>query len=179
MLVLVRIALSISRGWGAEMTVTADERHAGYGLRRWRVHLGLIASFGLALVASIGRSGLTGLTLHVLAGLCFAGLVVVHLAQRRRTLRGLAPDLARPARWRRLRGRLAVSAGVLVFLAGNVIVSGVVDWITGRAVMLPPRAIGIPLPALNWHTTTSLVLVVYLVVHVVRRRARLRHSQIR
>jgi heme exporter protein D len=161
------------------MTVTTDERQARYGLRRWRVHLGLIASFGLALVASIGRSGLTGVTLHVLAGLCFAGLVVVHLAQRRRTLRGLAPDLARPASWRRQRGRLALSAGVLVFLAGNVIVSGVVDWITGRAVMLPPRAIGIPLPALNWHTTTSLVLVVYLVVHVVRRRARLRHSQIR
>ena len=66
-----------------------------------------------------------------------------------------------------------------MFLAGNVIVSGVVDWITGNSVMLPLRSIGIPLPALNWHTTTSLVLVVYLVVHVVRRRARLRHSQIR
>jgi hypothetical protein len=161
------------------MTVTTDERYARHGLRRWLVHLGLIASFGLALVASIGRSGLTGLTLHVVAGLCFAGLVVVHLAQRRRTLRGLAPDLTRPARWRRQRGRLALSAGVLVFLAGNVIVSGVVDWSAGRSVMLPVRAIGIPLPALNWHTTTSLILVVYLVVHVVRRRARLRHSQIR
>jgi hypothetical protein len=139
----------------------------------------LIVSFGAALVASIGRSGLAGITLHVVAGLCFAGLVVFHLAQRRRTLRGLAPDLTRPASWRRRRGRLALSAGVLLFLAGNVIVSGVVDWITGRSVMLTARAIGIPLPALNWHTTTSLVLVIYLVVHVVRRRARLRHSQIR
>jgi heme exporter protein D len=161
------------------MTVTTDERHARHGLRRWLVHLGLIVSFGLALVASIGRSGPMGLALHVVAGLCFAGLVVFHLAQRRRTLRGLAPDLTRPARWRRQRGRLALSAGVLVFLAGNVIVSGVVDWITGNSVMLPLRSIGIPLPALNWHTTTSLILVIYLVVHVVRRRARLRHSQIR
>jgi len=161
------------------MTVTADERRARYGLRRWLVHLGLIVSFGLALIASIGRSGLTGLTLHVVAGGCFAGLVVVHLVQRRRTLRGLAPDLARPATWRRQRGRLALSAGVLVFLASNVIVSGVVDWITGRSVMLPLPAIGLPLPSLNWHTTTSLILVIYLVVHVLRRRARLRHSQIR
>jgi heme exporter protein D len=161
------------------MTVTMDQRHLRYGLRRWLVHLGLIVSFGLALVASIGRSGLTGLTLHVGAGLCFAGLVVVHLAQRRRTLRGLAPDLARPTSWRRQRGRVALSAGILVFLAGNVVVSGLVDWITGRSAMLSLRAIGIPLPALNWHTTTSLVLVIYLIVHVVRRRARLRHSQIR
>jgi hypothetical protein len=58
-------------------------------------------------------------------------------------------------------------------------VSGVVDWITGRSVMLPLATIGLPLPSLNWHTTTSLILVIYLVVHVLRRRARLRHSQIR
>jgi len=161
------------------MTVTTDERQARHELRRWLVHLGLIVSFGLALAASIGRSGATGLTLHVVAGLCFAGLVAFHLAQRRRTLRGLAPDLTRPVRWRRQRGRLALSAAVLVFLAGNVIVSGVADWITGRSVMVPVRSIGIPLPALNWHTTTSLILVIYLVVHVVRRAARLRHSQIR
>jgi len=161
------------------MTVTQDELHTRHGLRRWLVHLGLIVSFGLALAVSIGRSGSAGLTLHVVAGLCFAGLVVFHLAQRRRTLRGLAPDLTRPAGWRRQRGRLALSAGVLVFLAANVIVSGVVDWITGHSMMLPLRRIGIPLPALNWHTTMSLVLVIYVVAHVVRRRARLRHSQIR
>src|SRR5262249_36843774 len=149
--------VAIPRGRGAEMTVTTDERHARRGLHRWLVHLGLIGSFGLALAVSIGRSGAPGLTLHVVAGLCFAGLVVFHLAQRRRTLRGLAPALTGPATWRRQRGRLALSAGVLVFLAGNVIVSGLVDWITGRSVMLPARAIGIPLPALNWHTTTSLV----------------------
>jgi hypothetical protein len=35
------------------------------------------------------------------------------------------------------------------------------------------------LAPLNWHTTTSLLLLVYLVVHVIRRRARLRHSRIR
>ena len=35
---------------------------------------------------------------------------------------------------------------------------------------------------LNWHTTTtttSLLLIVYPVVHVVRRRARLRRSRVR
>ena len=159
------------------MTVMEDGRSDTYGVRRWRVHLGLILSGGLALVVLMVR---TGLALHIVAGLCFAGLVGAHLAQRRRTLRALAPDLTRPARWRTLRGRLALSDGLLVFLAANVVVSGVVDWVSHRSVMLSVRALtGIPLPPLNWHTTTSLVLVVYLVGHVVRRRARLRHSHIR
>jgi hypothetical protein len=159
------------------MSVTEDRPSDRHGVRRWRVHLALIASLGLALLAVAMR---TGLSVHIVAGLCFAGLVGAHLAQRRRTVRTLVPDLTRPARWRTLRGRLALSDAVLVFLAANVVVSGVVDWITGRSLMVPVHALtGLPLPSLNWHTTTSLVLVVYLVVHVVRRRARLRHSQIR
>jgi hypothetical protein len=158
------------------VTVTEDRRNDAHSLRRWRVHLGLILSFGLALLVITARMGLT---VHIVAGLCFAGLVGVHLAQRRRTVRTLAPDVVRPVRWRTRRGRLALSDLVLAFLAANVVVSGVVDWIGGHSVMLPLRLIGFPLPSLNWHTTTSLLLVAYLVVHVIRRFARLRHSHIR
>lgn len=144
--------------------------------RRWFVHIGLIASFGIALAVIVARMGTT---VHVLAGLCWAGLVGVHLAQRRRTVTALAPDLVRPVRWRSRRGRLALSATVLAFLAVNVVASGIVVWITGRTVMLPVHEVGIPLPDLNWHSSTSLLLVIYLIVHVVRRAARLRSSHIR
>jgi hypothetical protein len=159
------------------MTVTDNKTSDRYGARRWWVHLGLIGSAGLALLVLLQRPGLT---VHVLAGSCFAVLAGVHLAQRRRTLLTLGGNLVRPARWPTRRGRLSLSAAVLIFLAANVIVSGVVDWLTHRTVMVSVRPLtGIPLPPLNWHTSTSLILVVYLVVHVVRRWARLRHSRIR
>lgn len=158
------------------MTATEERRSDPYSVRRWRVHLGLIVSFGLALWLFVGR---TGLTPHILAGLCFGGLVVVHLGQRIRTLRTLAADLMRPVRWLTRRGRLAFSDLILLFLAANVIASGVVDWSEGHSVMLPMRTVGIPLPAVNWHTTTSLLLVIYVFVHVIRRLSRLRHSRIR
>ena len=154
------------------MAAVEDRTNDPYSVRRWRVHLGLIVSFGLALFVITARMGLL---LHIVAGLCFAGLVGVHLAQRRRTLATLVPDLARPVRWRTRRGRLALSDAVLAFLAANAVISGVVDWITGHSVMVPVW----PLPPLTWHTSTSLLLVVYLIVHIGRRLARLRHSHIR
>ncbi len=143
-----------------------------YSTRRWWVHLGLLVSCGAALLIVLARTG-TGV--HILAGLCFAGLVGAHLTQRRRTVRTLAGDIVSPSRWRTRHGRLALSGAVLAFLALNVVVSGIVDWASARPVM-----VGLPgMAALNWHTTTGLLLAVYLVVHVVRRRARLRHSRIR
>jgi hypothetical protein len=40
--------------------------------------------------------------------------------------------------------------------------------------------VGVPgVPPLNWHTTTSLLLTLYLIVHIARRRGRLRHSRVR
>jgi len=133
--------------------------------QRWRVHLGLIASFGVAaLVLVAGRS----IAVHIVAGVCFAALVGVHLVQRRRTVRSLATGL--PALTSSPRGRLALSDAVLVFLAANAIVSGLIDWMSPSPVMVGP---------FNWHTTTSLLLLGYVVVHVIRRRSRLRHSTIR
>jgi len=153
----------------------AGERIAAadrYSARRWWVHLGLMVSFAVSVLVVLARMG-TGL--HIFAGLCFVGLLGAHLAQRRRAVRALAGDLTHPADWRTRRGRLALADGVLVFLAANVVVSGIADWVSVRPVMvaLPGMA------PLNWHTTTSLLLAVYLAVHVARRRARLRRSRIR
>jgi hypothetical protein len=142
------------------------------GTRRWQVHLGLIVSFGVALFFVIAR---VGVGLHIVAGLCFAALIGVHLAQRRRTVHLLAGSLVETPFWRTSRGRTALADSVLAFLAVNVVLSGIVDWASARPLMV--RLPG--LASLNWHTTTSLLLVVYLVVHVARRRTRLRHSRIR
>lgn len=138
--------------------------------RRWWVHVGLIVSFGLAALVLVAGQGFG---VHILAGIGFAALLAVHLVQRRRTVRALAAGL--PTLTRSPRGRLALSDAILVFLAANAIVSGVIDWATTRPVM-----VGLPgMAPLNWHTTTSLLLLVYVIVHVVRRRRRLRHSHIR
>jgi hypothetical protein len=57
-----------------------------------------------------------------------------------------------------------------------VLVSGIWDLTSGRN-------IGIHLPGnglyLGWHTLSSLLLLLYLIVHVIRRRKRLRRSHIR
>jgi hypothetical protein len=143
-----------------------------YSARRWWVHLGLMVSFAVSVLVVLARAG-TGL--HIFAALCFVGLLGAHLAQRRRALRALAGDLGRPATWRTARGRLALADGVLVFLAANVVASGVADWVSVRPVMVAMPGMA----PLNWHTTTSLLLIVYLAIHVVRRRARLRRSRIR
>jgi hypothetical protein len=157
---------------GAAMAATKVRPSDPYGTRRWAVHLGLLASVVVSLLVLVGRMGVS---LHIVAGLCFAGLVGAHLAQRWRTLRTLSGDLVDLPRWRTSRGRLALADGVLVFLAGNVVLSGIADWLSPQPVM-----VGIAgLAPLNWHTTTSLLLVVYLAVHVLRRRGRLRHSRVR
>jgi len=142
------------------------------GARRWQVHLGLIVSFGVALLFVIVHMSVD---VHVLAGACFAVLVGAHLAQRRRTVRTLAGSLVETPFWRTPRGRMALSDGVLAFLAVNVVLSGIVDWASPQPVMVPLPG----LRSLNWHTTTSVLLLAYLVVHITRRRARLRHSRIR
>jgi hypothetical protein len=154
------------------MAATEVDPSDPYGTRRWWVHLGLMTSFAVSLLVILARMG-TGL--HILAGLAFAALIGAHLVQRRRAVHILSGSLTRPPTWRTGRGRRALADGVLAFLAANVVVSGITDWASSQPVM-----IGVPGTArLNWHTTTSLLLVVYLPVHVVRRRGRLRHSRIR
>jgi hypothetical protein len=70
--------------------------------------------------------------------------------------------------------RLAVSDLVLFFIAANVLVSGVVDWSRGAPTRLP-----LPAPFYRWHLDSGIALVIYLIVHVLRRRERLWRSTIR
>jgi hypothetical protein len=55
-------------------------------------------------------------------------------------------------------------------------VSGVADFIVGHTILLP-----IPGPNIlqKWHALSVVVLLVYVIVHVVRRRKRLRTSHVR
>ena len=63
---------------------------------------------------------------------------------------------------------------LLLYITLNVLVSGVLDWSRGVLIQQP-----LPRPFDRWHADSGLVLVVYLAVHVWRRRKRLRRSTIR
>jgi len=136
------------------------------------VHLGLL----LTAAAALGTLQLLHVrqAYHTVVGLVFVGLVVVHLAQRRRTIARMATGLVRAKAFVERRIRLAVSDLVLLFLTANVLVSGVVDWSRGAPAQLP-----LPTPFHRWHLTSSIALVIYLVVHLWRRRKRLWRSMIR
>jgi len=140
---------------------------------RWLVHLGLLA----CAAAALGTLQLLHIrnAIHADVGLVFAGLVMVHLAQRRHRIAGMFTRL-----WgfRRRVGRelhLLASDVILVFVTANVVVSGILDWNQGAPLLLPL----LPAPLDRWHLLSSVVLVVYLVIHVWRRWNRLRRSTIR
>ncbi len=139
---------------------------------RWLVHLGLL----VFLAAALGTLQLLHIrnAIHADVGLAFAGLVVVHLAQRRHRIARLLAQLThlRPRIEREL--RLLSSDAILTFITVNVVVSGILDWGRGTPLLLP-----LPQPFDRWHLTSSVVLVVYLAIHISRRRKRLRRSTIR
>ena len=152
----------------------STDRRARY---RWLGHLGLIASFLAALATLLVRSSIG---IHVVTGLVFVAFVVVHIAQRRQTTGKLAAALVRARSAFKPRGRLGLSDAILAFLTLNVLVSGVVDYVTQRNMPFPLRAItGLPIQFISWHGLSSVILLCYLVAHVLRRRTRLRRSQIR
>ena len=140
---------------------------------RWFVHLGLLACAAAAL-ATLQLLHIHN-AIHADVGLAFGGLVVVHLAQRRHRIAGM---FARLWGFRRRVGRelrLLASDTILAFVTVNVVVSGILDWNRGAPLLLPV----LPLPFDRWHLLSSVVLVVYLVVHISRRWRRLRRSTIR
>ena len=136
------------------------------------VHLGLLCTAG----AALGTLQLLHVRIayHADVGLVFVGLVVVHLAQRRRTLARMANQIVRARTFVERRIRLAVSDLLLLFITVNVLFSGIVDWSRGAPTQLP-----FPEPFSRWHLDSGLALVIYLGVHVWRRRKRLRRSTIR
>ena len=143
---------------------------------RFAVHLGLLAAFAgsLATVTLITEGWP-----HLVVGLAFVVLAVVHLVQRRHTVARLAANLGRVRTWFRRRGRLAWSDLVLALLTLNVLASGTYDLLVGGQVILHPRSVGIPFRDIGWHVLSALVLLVYLGVHVARRWGNIRRSSIR
>jgi hypothetical protein len=139
---------------------------------RWLVHLGLLA----LLAASLGTLQLLHIrnAIHADVGLAFAGLVVVHLVQRRHRLARMLAQLTRFRSRVERELRLLASDAILTFITINVVLSGILDW--GRGT---PLAFPLPRPFARWHLTSSVVLVVYLAVHVSRRWRRLRRSTVR
>ena len=139
---------------------------------RWLVHLGLIALLAAAL-ATLQLLHVRN-AIHADVGLAFAGLVVVHLAQRRHRIARMLAQLIRLRPRVEHELRLLASDAILAFVTINVVVSGILDWGRGAPVLLP-----FPNPFNRWHLTSSVVLVVYLIVHVARRWKRLRRSTVR
>jgi hypothetical protein len=143
---------------------------------RYLVHVALIGTFVAALLVLLLDHQNT--TVHIVFGVAFVALVGVHLVQRRRTVRRLATQLTSLALLVKPRGRLAVSDIILALLTVNVFVSGFANLITGRNIPVPLSALGVSF-FIGWHTLSALVLLIYLVVHIGRRRARLQNSHIR
>ena len=135
-------------------------RPAG-AVTRWLVHLGLITTVAVSLVFE------TVLTIHIVLGLAFVALVVAHLLQRRRVSARLAWRLLRVREWAMPAGRLAVSDALLAVLTIGMLASGLWDWRIGH----PTR--------IRWHAISGFVLAGYLLVHTLRRSARLRKSRVR
>jgi len=157
---------------GAALEPRADRRTAWRVRSRFAVHLGLLCSAA----AALGTLDLlhVRVALHTDVGLVFVGLVVVHLAQRRRTLARMATQIVRARTFVERRIRLAVSDLLLLIITLNLLVSGILDWSRGAPIQLP-----LPKPFYRWHLDSGLVLVVYLAVHIWRRRKRLWRSTIR
>jgi hypothetical protein len=139
---------------------------------RWLVHLGLLVS----VAAAFGTLQLLHIrnAIHADVGLVFAGLVIVHLVQRRHRIARMLAHVKRPVPRVERELRLLASDAILTFIAINVVVSGILDWGRGAPLLLP-----LPQPFERWHLASSAVLVVYLVVHVSRRWKRIRRSTIR
>jgi len=147
---------------------------------RWLVHLALILGFLAAVISAIFLSrkyfGYSGTTDHSIIGLALLGFVIVHLTQRRHTVRRLISRLFGRTNSPSRQTRLAVSDTILWVLTLNALISGVADFVVGHTIFL-----AIPGPHIlhKWHAMSVLVLLVYVIVHVVRRRKRLRTSHIR
>jgi hypothetical protein len=162
-----------SRAAGTPAGRRAGSRSPWHTRSRWLVHLGLLA----CAAAALGTLQLLHIhnAIHADVGLAFAGLVIVHLAQRRHRIAGMFARLRGVRRRVARELRLLASDAILVFVTVNVVVSGILDWNRGAPLLLPL----LPRPFDRWHLLSSVVLVVYLAIHVSRRWKRLRRSTIR
>jgi Flp pilus assembly protein TadB len=107
------------------------------------------------------------LTVHIVVGLVFVAFVVGHLVQRRRISTKLLRRLKKFTTAQPKLGRMAASDALLGVLTVAMLVSGFVDVALGHPTQI------------RWHALLGVALTVYLVVHTLRRRARLKSSAIR
>lgn len=155
--------------------VVGQNRASGRARSRWTIHLALLITITVALAPLLLFGVSPRVTVHVAVACVFLGLVIVHLAQRRHTLRRLIAQLGQAGS--RMKGRrLAVSDAIFAFLAANVLASGIYDLATGHNTRVPLPGIHL---FIGWHSLSSLLFLGYLITHVIRRRKRLRHSRIR
>jgi len=155
--------------------VAGQNRASGRARSRWAVHLALLITITVALVPLLLFGVSPRVTVHVAVACVFLGLVIVHLTQRRHTLAGLIAQLGR-AGFQMKGRRLAVSDAIFVFLAANVLASGIYDLATGHNTRVPLPGIHL---FIGWHSLSSVLFLGYLITHVIRRRRRLRRSRIR
>jgi hypothetical protein len=156
--------------------VAGQNRASGRARSRWAVHLALLVTIIAAVVPLLLLfTGDSRVTIHVVVAWVFLGLVIVHLGQRRHTLRRLIAQLGRAGSRVRSR-RLAVSDVIFGFLAANVLASGIFDLATGQNASIPLPGIQF---FIGWHSLSGLLFAGYLIAHVIRRRKRLRRSLIR
>jgi hypothetical protein len=166
-------AAARARAAGAPAGRRARSRTAWRTRSRWLVHLGLLV-FAAAALGTLQLLHIRN-AIHADVGLAFAGLVIVHLTQRRHRIAGMFARLWGFRRQVARELRLLASDAILAFVAVNVVVSGILDWSRGTPLVVPV----LPRPFDRWHLLASVVLVVYLVIHVSRRWRRLRRSTIR
>ncbi len=146
---------------------------------RGLIHFALILGFVASLVslAFLTRQyfGLWGTTDHGIIGLLVLGFVLVHLWQRRRTVRRLLSRLVGRHNVSDHASLQAISDLILWLLTLNVMISGLADFLVGHTIYLP-----IPGPYIlqRWHAMGVIVLLIYVIVHVIRRRKRLVRSHI-
>jgi len=125
------------------------------------VHLGLVATVAISLAFE------PVLALHILLGLIFVGLVVIHLGQRRRVSTRLLKRLRAHPAPTSASARLAAADVVLLAITALMLASGLWDWLAGH----PTRT--------RWHAISGVVLAGWLLLHTLRRRRRLLSSRIR
>ncbi len=119
------------------------------------------------------------ITIHVVFGVLFMITMLFHLYQRRRTVTTLLKRLVGLQPRTKSLTRLAISDIILELLVLDVLVSGVVDGLQHHATQFPfAAALGLPPGLSQWHKLAAIVLVVYAIVHIIRRRKRLRRSHI-
>ena len=159
------------------MSAARTSASDGVARRRWLVHLTLIVGFLGTILSALELSrrylGHSGTVNHVIVGFGVGGLVLVHLYQRRHTVARLSARLVRRG-GAKAQGRMARSDLILWLLTLNVIASGVADWMKGQTIYLFNQGTTL----FKWHAMSAIIIVIYLIMHVTRRRARLRSSHV-